>query len=99
MRSRPKHIASLHLAMCLCAEQLTPSKHVRWQELPDSESLRHVLLYILEVFKGHPYVQPGHTSMVILYDDMCHLLRQMVTNPLGPCKPSNFDHSHTAEVL
>lgn len=44
-------------------------------EMPDSENTRFIMMYLLRIFRNRPYVQPGRDSMVVLFDDMCHLLR------------------------
>jgi hypothetical protein len=44
-------------------------------ELPDSESTRMVMLYILRMFEHLPPPLHGEASRIVLFDDMCHLLR------------------------
>lgn len=46
-------------------------------ELPDSESTRMVMYYLIKCFTDQPYVQSsrGATQMIISFDDHCHLLR------------------------
>ena len=58
-------------AVCPCGYMFPP------KELPDSESTRMVLLFIIETFKNRPYCTRGG-KLIILFDDMCHLLRTAI---------------------
>jgi hypothetical protein len=59
--------------VCACGYLFPP------KELPDSESTRMVLLYIIELFKGRVYCTRGG-KLLVLFDDMCHLLRMAIAN-------------------
>mmetsp|Transcript_17880 Transcript_17880/g.30666 ORF Transcript_17880/g.30666 Transcript_17880/m.30666 type:complete len:206 (-) Transcript_17880:187-804(-) len=65
-----KRTAGATWAMCSCGF-LFPAV-----EMPDAESTRMTLLTILRYFKNCLYPRrPDGTRFVIVYDDMCHLLR------------------------
>ncbi len=66
-----RHTAGALFAMCPCGYLMPPI------ELPDSESTRFVMFYIIKLFEGFPYVQVNRKSngFVVVFDDMCHLLR------------------------
>ena len=58
-------------AMCPCGFLMPP------MELPDSESTRFVVAYIIKLFEGYKYVKPGRTDrgFCVVFDDMCHAVR------------------------
>jgi len=44
--------------------------------LPDSESTKMVLYYIIHLMDGYPYQQPRREHpFIIVFDDACHLYR------------------------
>ncbi|KAF5825328.1 hypothetical protein DUNSADRAFT_11608 [Dunaliella salina] len=47
-------------------------------EMPEAESIRMTLLNILRWFDNYGYLNSSGKKLVIVYDDMCHLLRYAI---------------------
>ena len=68
------HSSGAVFMVCPCGYLFPP------MELPDSESTRSVLYYVLKIFEGFSYVQRRRSNMefVLVFDDMCHLFRSVL---------------------
>ncbi|KAF5827096.1 hypothetical protein DUNSADRAFT_1325 [Dunaliella salina] len=76
-------------------------------EMPDAESIRMTLLNIIRWFAGTSYLTNDNKPIVVVYDDMCHLLRfaqkrinlhpeikRFVEEPLHCVDKFHFVHNH-----
>ena len=66
------HSSGAVFMVCPCGYLFPP------MELPDSESTRSVLYYVLKIFEGFSCRgKRGNLEFVLVFDDMCHLFRSV----------------------
>lgn len=56
--------------MCSCGYMFPP------MELTDAEATRSIIFYILALYRDRDFnTRVGLAAMIVIFDDMCHLLR------------------------